>query len=439
MKLKKPSKKAMKWIKILLVWTVVSLVLQLGCYAALNQQVAKVLNPDLPSTQTVVQTLNATIPDTGIENVQLSYEKDYLAYTVNDTLKVLNLKTSKVVFEKASPSADANALGVLAYQWLPDRNTLIYFYGKKNPTPTTTTTVTVPVESTSSNSSTSQNFGSEDPNSKKNNSQPKQETRTKTIYHNQRLVDLYTLTFPESDDPTPPEDRYNLTLEENLFPDGAKIKQMVISTFTNLIYLSLNSDNGMKLLEIDVMKDSYTLNKSGETIGNMVASDRHGTLYIESKTDGQRKFLALWDNDNSSGEREFHRQTVMEDGTDNILLGDREGKLYIGEIKGNQLVKIKQAEESSDHNPLEFTTFWEGQIPYDMDAQVLIGERGQVIMYNQKSAYIIENKQEKEVSLSGDENFISPDGLQLAEFTHQSGSIAVKLSPLDKDKNVVKK
>lgn len=213
---------------------------------------------------------------------------------------------------------------------------------------------------------------------------------------------------------------------------------MVISTFTNLIYLSLNSDNGMKLLEIDVMKDSYTLNKSGETIGNMVASDRHGTLYIESKTDGQRKFLALWDNDNSSGEREFHRQTVMEDGTDNILLGDREGKLYIGEIKGNQLVKIKQAEESSDHNPLEFTTFWEGQIPYDMDAQVLIGERGQVIMYNQKSAYIIENKQEKEVSLSGDENFISPDGLQLAEFTHQSGSIAVKLSPLDKDKNVVK-
>jgi len=115
-----------KKMRIIFVWVLVSLILQFGGYSLLNNQVQKVMAPVV--NEPIAIQLKATIPGSDLKNIQISYAKDYLAYLENGTLKVFNLTKGKVVFEKKSPSATDKTLGVLTYQWLPDRNTLLYFY-----------------------------------------------------------------------------------------------------------------------------------------------------------------------------------------------------------------------------------------------------------------------------------------------------------------------
>ena len=129
----------MRKLRIILVWTLVSLFLQGGAYSLLNNKVQEVMAP--LSNEPITLKLKATIPGSNLKNIQISYAKDYLAYTENGTLKVFNLVKGKQVFEKKSPSTTDKTLGVLTYQWLPDRNTLLYFYAKKNPNEVTTVTV----------------------------------------------------------------------------------------------------------------------------------------------------------------------------------------------------------------------------------------------------------------------------------------------------------
>ena len=131
-----------KKLRILLVWTLVSLLLQFGGYSLLNNQVQKVMNP--VTSEPITLQLKATIPGSDLTNIQISYAKDYLAYSENGTLKVFNLPKGKAVFEKKSPSTTDKTLGVLTYQWLPDRNILLYFYAEKNPNEVTTVKVYPP-------------------------------------------------------------------------------------------------------------------------------------------------------------------------------------------------------------------------------------------------------------------------------------------------------
>src|SRR5665648_1133523 len=128
----------MRTLRIIFVWTLVSLLLQSGGYFFLNREVQKVMTPVLKEPITL--DLTATIPGSDLQNIQLSYAKDYLAYTENGTFKIFNLKKGKQVFEKKSPSTTDKTMGVCTYQWLPDRNTLLYFYTKKNPNEVTTVT-----------------------------------------------------------------------------------------------------------------------------------------------------------------------------------------------------------------------------------------------------------------------------------------------------------
>ena len=118
-----------KKLRVLLVWTLLSLFLQLAAYSYLNDRIQKVMQP--VASEPTTRQIKTTIPGLGFTNVQISYAKDYLAYMENGTLKIFNLTTKKVIFEKKSPSEDDKNLGVLAYQWLPDRSTLIYFLCRK--------------------------------------------------------------------------------------------------------------------------------------------------------------------------------------------------------------------------------------------------------------------------------------------------------------------
>ena len=475
-------------LRTLISWLLVSLMLQFTFYYFLNNQVEKVMAPT-ENKPIVVQNLEAEIPGTSLEDIQLSYAKDYLAYKENGVLKVFNLKQGKVVFEKKPQAGSDKNMGVLYYQWLPDRDTLVYFFGRKNPNPVTEVVVPVtpaetqkntsgtPAQSASNtntqksaNSSTNNTTNStnlkqtapasagvktqsetttlkaltassnvpastpttknqepekvEDPNQTPNppatqKPETKPQTRIEKRYNNPQITELFTLELPPSDEEgTSPDDRLNRSIDS--FPAGGEITQMVVSTFTNLMYLTIKNGTNLQLMEIDIMKNVRTLNRSGEVISQMAASDKFGTLYVKSKSGKTEQILAL---------QGFERETISNDAND-VILGDRAGTLYLGKVQENRLVNIRIASDTKDEKNLDIKTIWEGSIPYKNPKGVIIGAKNEVIIYDDKNAYIVEEGKEKPISLSGEENYISSDGVELVQLTRIGMSTKVKLQPL---------
>jgi len=357
-------------LRILLVWALLSLLLQFGAYSLLNYQIQKVMQP--VGSEPVAVQLKATIPGVGFTNVQISYAKDYLAYTENGTLEIFNLKKNKVIFEKTSSSENDKGLGVLSYQWLPDRSTLIYFYAERS----------------SEQSGNSQN------------------------------TELYSLELPNSDDDSVPDNRLNQTIAN--FPTGGKIEEFVVSTTTNLIYFTVKKGSTERLMEINVMKDVLTLNKSGETIDQMAASDQYGTLYIDSKIGPTKNIIAF-----DAGKRKL----ISRNSYDKVL-GIKAGKVYIGEVKNNELVKIKTITDrlNMTESP-SLETEWIGSIPFE-NVSAFVGAKGQTVVYNNQTAYIVTAGQLKEVKLLGDQNYISDDGTELVQLSRRGTSTLVELQPL---------
>ena len=416
-----------KTLRIILVWTLISLLLQLGAYSFLNNRVQKVMALT-PASEPITLLLKATIPSSTMTNIQISYAKDYLAYTDNGTLKVFNLTKGTVVFEKKPPSANDQNFGVLTYQWLPDRNTLLYLYARKNPDPITYVTVYPPKSTpqTPVPDPTPVEPKTDDPNQNIVNEVPKVvpkevpvEPRVEKRYGNPQITELYTLELGNSDEDLAPVDRFNQTIDN--FPAGGKIEGWVDSTSTNLMYLTVKNELSELLMEIDVMKNVRTLSKSGETIDNMAASDRYGTLYLDSKVGSTHEVMAL------DG---IKRQIISKNINDRIL-GIRDGDVYIGEVENNQLVKIKTTPDLAtlSSNP-SLKTEWEGTIPFDNNVRTLIGAKGQMIVYDHQTAYIVTAGQLAEVKLHGDENYVSVDGAELIQLTKNGTSTLAELQPL---------
>lgn len=410
----------MKKLRIILVWTLVSLSLQGGAYFFLNSKIQQVMAPIL--NEPITLKLNTSIPGTDLENIQISYAKDYLAYTENGTLKIFNLVQEKLVFEKKSPSTTDKTLGVLTYQWLPDRNTLLYFYAKKNPNEITTVTVypKATVEAPTQQS-TPEDPETEDPIQKVEKVVPKvvpAEPRIEKRYGNPQIAELYSLELPESNDNNPPDDRFNQTIDK--LPKGGKIENLVFSTASNLIYLTVKNESTQLLMEIDVMKNVRTLNKSGEAIDNIAASDRYGTLYIDSKVGKVHQVTAL----------DGTKRRVITNNSNDRILGVKEGKVYIGEVINNELVNIKTTSDRSEltDNP-SLQTEWEGLIPFK-NVRMLIGSKGQVIIYDHQTAHIVTDGRLKEIKFDGEENYVSIDGAELIQLNQQGTFTLAKFQPL---------
>jgi len=391
----------------------------------LNNQVRKVINPVVSSEPI---TLQATIPGSALNNIQISYNKDYLAYSENGTLKVFNLKNEKVVFEKKSPSENNRTLGVITYQWLPDRNTLLYFYAKKNPNSVTYVTVTPSKTSlqTSIQTPTPVEQKTEDPNQKKVEEVPKVVPKEVPVrpqiekrYGNPQITELYSLELPNSDETTAPDDCFEKTIDN--FPSGGQIKDLVISTPTNLIYLTVKDGSTELLMEINVMKSVTNLNKSGETIYNMAVSDRYGTLFIDSKVGATRQVVAL----------EGTKRQIISKNTNDRILGIKAGTVYIGEVENNKLLKVKTTTDLAKltNNP-SLKTEWEGSIPFDNNVRMLIGAKGQIIVCNHQTVYIVTSGKLAEVQLHGDENYVSDDGAELIKLSNEGNSTLIELQPL---------
>lgn len=412
-----------KKLRILFVWILVSLIFQFGGHSLLNMQVQKVMGLTAEDNERPITTLiTATIPGSDLTNIQVSYAKDYLAYMENGTLKIFNLRKGKIVFEKKSSSITDQTLGVRTYQWLPDRNILLYFYAKKNPNEVTTVKV-YPSQTITSNSSIE--LKTEDPNQAKIATQEVPvEPRYEKRYGSSQLTELYSLELPNSDEDTAPDDRVHLfdpPSGSQEISKGGKIEKFIVATSTNLMYLTVTNGSTQQLMKIDVMKNVSALNKPRELINNMATSDRYATLYIDSKVGTIHQVVAL-----SDGKRQ-----VISKNTNDRIIGVRKGRVYIGEVENNELVKIKTTAdlELIQENP-SLKTEWEGSIPYSRNIRALIGVNGQIIVYDNQTAYIVTNGHITEAKLQGDENYVSADGAELIQLSKAGTSTLVELQPL---------
>jgi len=322
--------------------------------------------------------LTATIPGSDLTNIQVSYGKDYLAYSENGTLKIFNIKKGNVVFEKKSPSATDQTLGVLTYQWLPDRNILLYFYAKKNPNAVTTVKVypSKPNVQTPSIKLETEDLNQAKILSKEVPVEPRFEKR----YASPQITELYSLELPNSDEDTAPDDRLNpfdppSGSEE--ISAGGRIEKFVVSTSTNLMYLTITNGSTQKLMKIDVMKKVSSINKPGELIDNIATSERYGTLYIDSKVGTINQVVAL----------NNEKRLVISKNINDRILGIRNGRVYIGEVENNELKKIKTTDDLQivkDKPSLK--TEWEGSIPFNKSIRTLIGVDGQIVVYDNQTA-----------------------------------------------------
>ncbi|MCB8815435.1 hypothetical protein [Desulfosporosinus shakirovi] len=418
-----------KKLRILLVWILVSLVLQIGGHSLLNIQVQRVMGlTPLEIEPPITLQLKATIPGSELTNIQVSYAKDYLAYMEKGTLKIFNLKKEKIVFEKTSPSTADKKLGVLTYQWLPDRNILLYFYAKKNPNEVTTVKVYPPLTIASNPSIVRK---TEDPTQEeivtpKVPAEPRYEKR----YGSPQLTELFSLELPNSDEDSAPEDRSNSfdppSGSEEISAAG-RLEKFVVATATNLMYLTVANGSTQQLLKIDVMKKVSSLNKPRELINNMATSDRFSTLYIDSKVGTIQQVVAIQYVEALKNDKRL----VISNNTNDRIIGVRKGRVYIEEVVDNQLVKIKTTAdlELMKDNP-GLKTEWEGSIPFDENSCALIGAKGQVIVYDNQTAYIITDGHLTENKLQGDENYISADGAELVQLTKSGTSTLVELQTL---------
>lgn len=399
--------------RTLALWTLVSLVLQFGFYTAANYAVVKLMEPS-QYLRAVTVSLEAVIPDSRPDNIQISYAKDYLAYMADGYFKVFNLKQNKAVFVKGPTSPKDNSLGVLNYHWLPDRNTLIYFYAQKNPNPYTTVKVSPAPSSSPANQST---MRQEDPTRPGPEEQGTPAKPREVRIYNPQLTELYTLELPGSSENTLPDNRLNLALPD--FPAGGKIKQIATSTYTNMIYLTVSSGSSVKLMEIDIMNDTRMLQRSGETILAIAASDHYGTLYVESQTGNSKQILAL----------DGTQRRVVAENEDYAILGDCAGKLYLGEIKQGHLVRILAGKDSSNKKDrIQPASIWQGDIPFS-NKLVGIDSEGKIVVFGGGSAYIIRNGRLESKTIGGGEYYLSSDGAELIQLTRQDHQTKVKLKP----------
>ncbi|EGW39639.1 hypothetical protein [Desulfosporosinus sp. OT] len=413
-------------LRILLSWILVSLIFQFGGYSLLNKQIQKIMGPTgTDSEPPITSQLKATIPGSDLTNIQVSYAKDYLAYSEDGTLKIFNLKKGNVVFEKKSPSATDQTLGVLKYQWLPDRNILLYFFAKKNPNEVTTVKV---YPSKTIISTPTIESKTEDPNQAK--IKPKEvpvEPRYEKHYGSPQLTELYSLELPNSDDDTTPDDQlhpFDPPSGSEEISKGGKIERFVVSTSTNLTYLTVMKDSTQQLMKIGIMKEVSVLNKPRELIDNMAISERYGTLYIDSKVGAIQQVVAIQYIEALKADKRL----VISKNVNDRILGIRKGKVYIGEVKNDVLVKIKTTADLQvvKENP-SLKTEWAGTIPLNKDTRSLIGVNGQIVVYDDQSAYVVTDGHLAEVKLHGDENHVSPDGAELIQLTKAGTSTRVEM------------
>lgn len=336
-------------------------------------------------SKATVSAKTARLPSAEASDVQLSQDDQYIAYKDNEGLKVYNTKTSKIVFQEVKNQIK----DTLIYEWLPDKNILLFISHASNQT---------------------------------NQSSAKALTSSsKTSVSKSGVPELYSVDFSGE---TSSDTTYAVRSECKLsnYPQDGVVEQMSLSTYTNLIYLTVKTGSSEKLLQIDVMRNIVNIAHPGEKISRISASDEQGTLYIQSVYNGVAQIVAV-------KQKTTRQQLFM--GSQYVLLGQESNKVMIGVLANGNLTKVLSLPDTglSTKANSETTMEWEGNIPWK-NYQVTYGNNGTIVLYDTKEAIVLDHGNQKNITMKGSSNFITLNGQEIVEVTPGETDTTVSVSRL---------
>jgi len=230
-------------------------------------------------------------------------------------------------------------------------------------------------------------------------------------------VHLFTLEFDRLKES--PDVRYHSTLTH--FPINAEIEKMVFSTYANIVYIALKDNASSMLLEIDVMKDTRIISRSQEVITNMVVSNESGILYVESSiASGSKKISAVngW------------KRSIIDDNSHRVLLGCRLGTLYLGTVIEDKLLEITRLPIEQQGSP-SFEVIWRGELPFK-GAQVVITDANIPILLHENSLFLLREGLMTKTDLAGSQFYLSEHAQVLVKMFPKGDHTVIHLIPLEK-------
>jgi len=226
----------MKRIKTLFIWSLISLALQFACWSFVEFKVSSVLSgAQYNRSSERIEEITATLPDDLVVNPQLSFSNRYLAYLNRGDLKIIDLKTSKIVFSQKGSSIGK----IVVFNWLPDRNVMLFLSQQRN------------VDQGSL---------------------------------------LNTVDLDESNRPK----AKSTVVVKGITPD-IKVESMGFSTFSNMTYILTSTENDQTIYTIDVMKHVREQRFHQGKIIRYVTSEKKGTLYLQTLISGTMQIISIKD------------------------------------------------------------------------------------------------------------------------------------------------
>ncbi len=376
-------------VKVLAVWAVISVLMQVGFLYFLEKQInggpadAYTYTPQLPTPKVVEKVVNLQAAQ--VSDLKASYAKDYLAYTDNTGLQVVNVKTGKVVFSENKPQTG----DILGYHWLPDRNALLLV-------------IKEPVASNT-----------------------KSEKTATTTASQKFQTNLYPIEFPSPDENVKPDKGEPKKIQG--FPSDGKIETIDLSTYTNSIYMLVNTSRDQIVYEIDVMNNTWRVQKPGEKVSNMVTSDLKGTLYIQSTLTDIHQIVAI----KHPSKYKVLRDQVFK-GSQYVLLGVQDNKVLVGNVENGNLTKILSVPDTApnDKTSKKTSVEWQGSIAWK-NYKTITGPGNYWVLYNQDQAVALQDGKVKEVKFSADKDYLTLDGRELMQVVpNPDGTVKVTIKPL---------
>jgi len=134
-----------------------------------------------------------------------------------------------------------------------------------------------------------------------------------------------------------------------------QVLQIEMSTYTNNLLILFQDDNQTRqLITMDIMKTLNRVNQQGEEILYIAVSNKFGSIYVESRME-TNKAIDIY--------QAGSKNRISVDPED-ILLGCRDDKIYIGKISGNILREVTVYQEQTSGPAMTGTVIWQGEIPY---------------------------------------------------------------------------
>ncbi len=300
----------MKKRKKILIFLIPTLVLQFIIFFLLDRQADQLLNPFFRLDQAYIVKAGAS----GGHGFSLSHNNKYLGYIQNNELSIIDLTRNERISYNRDYTAETE---VLAYKWLPDRNSLVYLAASAS---------------------------------------------NETL-----LISLDLDTLPVSGS----EQGYAARLERALHFSMEEVLGIEMSTYTNNLYiLYQDSHRHRQLIKLDLMKNINRLGDPAEEIRTICVSNKFGTVYYASEQGASKKIVAVRD-----GER-----SVITQDKQAVLLGCENDTVFLGKLdERDNLRSIGLYQAGLNNGQNKISPLWQGELPFG-PLEVSIGSNNHIII-----------------------------------------------------------